>query len=157
MKHLLTIETRGDLIVVCRLFNVLRRKGVRLLTLVMSLAAEGYTLMALIEVSEANAEHLYHFLRRTEGVLHVTIYQNQTSEAATFVFVDGDTESHQAASVAKLLPGSKLVFASHGKALLEAHHSVGPVLNQPGVLPFACVRTTRRDAVDGQPSSRGGL
>ncbi|MGH9406298.1 MAG: hypothetical protein ACRD3D_10745 [Terriglobia bacterium] len=143
MKHLVTIETEGDLIVVCRLLNVLRRKGVELRTLVLSLGSEGYTMMALIDAPESDAEHLYHFLRRTEGVFHVTSYRHQASGTAAFVFVEGDAESRDVARVAALLPGSKLVFASDGKALFESAHSIAPALDYPGVLPFARVRTTR--------------
>ncbi|MGH9351531.1 MAG: hypothetical protein ACRD2G_05140 [Terriglobia bacterium] len=147
MKYLLTLETQDDLIVVCRLLNILRRKGARLLAFTMALAAEGYSLTALLETPDSGLDHLYHFLRRTEGVRHVTYYRQHESEPASFVFVEGEADSQGASRIAALLPGAKLVFASRGKALLETEHSAAAVSGQPGVLSFARVRTTRSEKV----------
>ncbi|MGH9396485.1 MAG: hypothetical protein ACRD18_06500 [Terriglobia bacterium] len=144
MKYLLTIETQDDLIVVCRLLNMLRRKGARLLTLVMSLTPEGYCLMALAEIKASEAEHMFHFLRRAEGVRHVTYYRHETEGAAAFILVDGEGESMDAARWATLLPGAKLIFSDHGKAFLEAPAS--GTAHPPGALPFARVRSTRSEA-----------
>ncbi|MGH9378015.1 MAG: hypothetical protein ACRD1I_04375 [Terriglobia bacterium] len=144
MKYLLTVETQDDLIVVCRLLNILRRKGVSLLTFVMSLVAEGYCLTALLETADAELDHLYHFLRRTEGVHHVTYYREHESEPAVF---EGEADSWDASSGKALLPGAKLVFASHGKSLLEAAHPSAAQSGQPGVLSFARVRTTHSEKV----------
>lgn len=144
MKYLLTIETQDDLIVVCRLLNILRRKGVRLLTFTMALVAEGYCLTALLEMVDAELDHLYHFLRRTEGVRHVTYYRQHESGAAGF---EGEVDARDALGGKALLPGAQLVFASHGKALLEAAHPAAMPSGQPGVLSFAPVRTTHEAPV----------
>jgi hypothetical protein len=71
MQRLFTIDTEGDLIVICRLINIFRRKGVKLTKLVMSSAPEGFRLAVLFEAAEAESEHLFNFLRRTEGVSHL--------------------------------------------------------------------------------------
>ncbi|HEV2419195.1 MAG TPA: hypothetical protein VGX94_15470 [Terriglobia bacterium] len=147
MKYLLTLETQDDLIVICRLLNIFRRKGVRLLTFTMALTAEGYNLTVLLETAGADLDHLYHFLRRTEGVRHVTYYRQHDSEPASFVFVEGEAGSQDASRIAALLPGAKLLFAGQGTALLEAEHSAAEVSRQPGVLSFARVRTTRGEKV----------
>ncbi|MGH9450239.1 MAG: hypothetical protein ACRD11_06805 [Terriglobia bacterium] len=144
MKYLLTIETRDDLIVVCRLLNMLRRKGARVLMLVMSLAPDGYCLMALAEIKESEAEHLFHFLRRAEGVRHVTYYRHEIESEAAFVLVDGQGESTDAARWATLLPGAKVIFSAHGKTFLEAPSN--GAAHPPGAMPFARVRSTRSDA-----------
>lgn len=144
MKYLLTIETLDDVIVICRLLNMLRRKGARVLTLVMSLTPEGYCLMALAEIKESQAEHLFHFLRRAEGVRHVTYYRHETGAAAAYILVDGEGGSIDAARWAERLPGAKLIFSGHGKAFLEA--PTGGIAHPPGALPFARVRSTRNEA-----------
>jgi acetolactate synthase regulatory subunit len=81
VKYLLNIEMQDDLIVVCRLVNIFRRKGVRVLQLTMSLTPEGYALEAFVEAQESGVENFYHFLRRTEGVRRVA--QRQPASAGS--------------------------------------------------------------------------
>jgi len=50
--------------------------------------------------------------------------------------------------ILKTFPGSKLIFASHGKFLLEVpaesrRQPTLPAFGIPEFLPFACVKTTR--------------
>ncbi len=148
MKWLFTIETENDLIVVCRLMNIFRRKGIRLLTLAMASAPEGYKLIVVAEAPEADIEHHYNFLRRTEGVQHVAYYRHEPSHSTSFVFIDGEPGSLDAERWQELFPGAKLIFASHGKALFETPSHPGPRVassetDQYKFLRFARVRTTR--------------
>ncbi|MGH9326541.1 MAG: hypothetical protein ACRD2B_07645 [Terriglobia bacterium] len=145
MKWLLTIETENDLIVVCRLMNIFRRKGLRLLMLAMAETAEGYSLMAVVETPAADGDHYYNFVRRTEGVRSVTCYRQQTTELASHVFVD--LPEGRPPEVARWEgSGARLIFATHGKMLYElpvganigAFASAGATL-----LPFTCAMTTR--------------
>jgi hypothetical protein len=71
MQRLFTIDTEGDLVVVCRLVNIFRRKGAKLANLVVSSTPEGFHIAALVEVAENEFEHFFNFIRRTEGVGHV--------------------------------------------------------------------------------------
>lgn len=148
MRYLLTIDVKDDLIVVCRLLNVLRRKGVRLETLTMALTGEGYGLTALLNTPDAELDHLYHFLRRTEGVEHVAYYrpsseggEESSKEPASFVLVEGDADAQR--RIQAELPGAQVVFAGHGRTLLEAGHTAAGLARLPGVHSFARVRTTR--------------
>ncbi len=147
MQWLVTLETVNDLISVCRLINIFRRKGLAIATLAMAARPEGFSLMAVVDSPEAEAEHIFNFLRRTEGVRHVTYYRHETSRDASFVFIDAEAETLGVEKVLRIFPESKLVFASHGKYLLEVPASSGrrPAadLGELGVLPFACVKTTR--------------
>ena len=148
MKYIMTLETADDLIVVCRLLNIFRRKGVRLHTLVLSLAAEASCLMVILEMPEHDVEHMFHFLRRTEGIRHVTYYRHQLSGPASFVFIDGHEESP---CVQGFGAGSRLIFASHGKALMEipagsAPQTVSLAFSGANMFPFARVRTTHDQA-----------
>jgi hypothetical protein len=148
MKWLFTIDTENDVIVLCRLMNIFRRKGIRLLTLAMSSAPEGYRLIVVAEAPEADVEHHFNFLRRTEGVQHVAYYRHESSHSASFVFVDGEPGSRDADRWQELFPGAKTIFASHGKALFEIPsypepHATGSETDQHKFLRFACVKTTR--------------
>jgi hypothetical protein len=149
MKWLFTIDTENDVIVLCRLMNIFRRKGIRLLTLAMSSAPEGYKLIVVAEAPEADVEHHFNFLRRTEGVQHVAYYRHEPSHSASFVFVDGDSELVDVARWREFFPDAKLIFASHGKALFEIPsypepHATGSETDRHKFLRFACVKTTRR-------------
>jgi acetolactate synthase regulatory subunit len=143
MQWLITLETEQDLIVTCRVINVFRRKGLKITTLAMAAQPHGFSMMAMLDSSEAEIDHLFNFLRRTEGVERVTYYRHQTSAAASFVFIDAD--SLPGAEVLKTFPGSKLVFASHGKYLLEVPAENRRPRGVPAfaALPLACVKTTR--------------
>lgn len=146
MKWLAALETDKDPITTCRLMNIFRRKGMKILTLALVAKPDGYSLMALLETAEGAVEHLFNFLRRTEGVEHVTCYRHEPSQNASFVFTDAAS-----ASISRFLeafPGSKLVFASQGKYLLEIPAESDLRRAKSGFeslefLPFACVKTTR--------------
>jgi len=148
MKWLFTIDTENDVIVLCRLMNIFRRKGIRLLNLAMSSAPEGYRLIVVAEAPEADVEHHFNFLRRTEGVQHVAYYRHEPSHSASFVFVDEDSELVEAARWREFFPDAKLIFASHGKALFEipSHPELTSISSEKDrckFLHFACVRTTQ--------------
>jgi len=104
--------------------------------------------MSVLESSEPDMDHLYNFLRGMEGVERVSYYQHQISADASFVFIDADADPSRVADVLKTFPGSELIFASHGKYLLEVPaesqwQAAAPVFGLPEILPFACVKTTR--------------
>jgi acetolactate synthase regulatory subunit len=148
MQWLITLETEQDLIVTCRLVNVFRRKGMKIATLALATRPNGFSMMAVLESAEPEVDHLFNFLRRTEGVEHVSYYRHQTSEDAAFVFIAADADASRVADILKTFPGSKLIFASHGKYLLEVpaegrRQTAMPVFGLPEILPFACVKTTR--------------
>jgi acetolactate synthase regulatory subunit len=148
MQWLITLDTDNDSITLCRLMNTFRRKGLKIATLAVSSRPGGYTLMAVVDSPESEVEHIFHLLRCTEGVQHVTYYQHEPSADASFLFVDSDSGTSSIAQILAAFPGSRLIFASHGKYLLEIPTeirprsvSVGP--GEPAYLPFARVKTTR--------------
>lgn len=150
MKWLLALETEKDLIIACRLVNIFRRKGAKIDSLALVSGTENHCMMAVLETAEADIEHMFHFLRRMDGVQHVSYYRHEPSAHASFVFVDAGTASEaiSAERFADIFPGARLIFASNGKFLLEVPGaSVGrpalPESGRPEVIPFACVRTTR--------------
>jgi hypothetical protein len=147
MQWLVTLETENDLISACRLMNIFRRKGLKITTLAMAGRPAGFSLMAVADSPEADADHIFNLLRRTEGVRHVTYYRHETSRDASFVFIDADADTSRVARIVETFPGSKLIFASHGKYLLEvpAESRLPAVqaFGEPEFLPFACVKTTR--------------
>ena len=147
MQWLMALETNSDPISTCRLMNIFRRKGVGVVTLTLAARPEGFSLMALVETPEADVEHLFNFLRRTEGVDHVTYYRHEPSGNASFVFIDEDPTASNLARFLQTFPESKLIFASHGKYLLEvpADRRPRPATADSGELqfvPFARVKTT---------------
>ena len=147
MQWLITLETEQDLIVTCRLMNIFRRKGLKIVTLAMAARPNLFSMMAVLESPEADVEHIFNFLRRTEGVERVTYYRHETSDAAAFIFIDAEADPSRVADILKTFPMSKLIFASHGKYLLEVPAEsrgriAAPVYGVPEILPFACVRTT---------------
>ena len=148
MQWLITLETEQDLIVTCRLMNVFRRKGLKITTLAMAARPQGFSMMAVLNSPESDIDHLFNLLRRTEGVERVSYYQHQTSADVSFVFIDADADTSRVGDVLKTFPGSKLIFASHGKYLLEVpaesrRQPAAPALGLTGFLPFACVKSTR--------------
>jgi hypothetical protein len=158
MQWLITLETEQDLIVTCRLMNVFRRKGLKITTLAMASRPNGFSMMAMLDSPESDIDHLFNFLRRMEGVERVTYYQHQTSADASFVFVDAEADNVRVAEVLNTFPGSKLIFAGHGKYLLEVpaesrRRPAAPAFGIPEVLPLACVKTTRTTA---HPAMVGG-
>ncbi|MGH9352148.1 MAG: hypothetical protein ACRD2G_08320, partial [Terriglobia bacterium] len=134
-----------DIIVACRLMNIFRRKGVRLLTLSMVEAPDGFCIMAMVEAPESEWEHHYHFIRRTEGVRHVTWYRDEPSgTAAQYVFINLERGGARNGHWADVLPGGRVVLACQGKALLEAPPGsdlrAHPI---PGAHYLSPVRSTR--------------
>lgn len=151
MQWLITLETERDLIVVCRIMNILRRKGLNVATLALAARSAGFSLMTVVESADTEVDHIFNYLRRTEGVQHVTCYRHEPSQDASFVFIDGDADNSRIARVLEAFPGSHLIFASHGKYLLEVpadsnRQALTRGFAEPEVLPFACVRTTRNVA-----------
>ena len=79
MRWLLALETEKDPIAICRLMNIFRRKGVSILKLELTSLATSFALSALVETRDSDVPHLFHFLRRTEGVREVTCYRHEPS------------------------------------------------------------------------------
>lgn len=148
MQWLITLETEHDLIAVCRVMNIFRRKGLNVATLTLAARPAGFSLMAVVESADAEVDHIFNFLRRTEGVQHVSYYRHEPSQDASFVFIDTDVDNSRVGRVLEAFPGSHLIFASHGKYLLEVpadshRRALTQGFAEPAILPFACVRTTR--------------
>ena len=148
MRWLVALETNDDPISTCRLVNIFRRKATKIVTLAMAARPAGFSVVALVETPEAEVEHIFNFLRRTEGVRHVTYYRHEPAGDASFVFIDSDVNSSSASRFLQTFPESKLVFASQGKYLLEVPaekrwRSFAWGSGQPEFLPFARVKTTR--------------
>jgi hypothetical protein len=147
MQWLVTIETEHDMIAVCRLMNIFRRKGMKIATFALVTRPAGFSLMAVVETPETEVGHLFNYLRRTEGVQHVSAYRHTLAADADYVLIDVDPNSSSVARILGTFPKSKLIFASHGKYLLEI-----PSASQQGlvdcadaeVLPLARVLTTQR-------------
>lgn len=148
MQWLLTLETENDPIPACRILNVFRRKGVKIETVTLAAQADGFTLMALIQTPEAFVDHLFNFLRRMEGIRHVTYYRHEPLADASFVFIDSVEDSSNAARFLQAFSDSRLIFASHGKYLFEVPAESRPLefaadWSGTEALPFARVKTTR--------------
>ncbi len=146
MQWTLALEIDEDPITACRLMNIFRRKGVKLSALAMVAGESGFSLTAVVETPEGDVKHLFHFLRRTEGVHHATCFQHEPSAKACHIFVDAGADHSRAARILGLSPRSKLIFASGGKYLIELPaeeraHDAG--FAGPGELQYAPVMTTR--------------
>ena len=147
MKWLVSLETENDPIVACRLMNIFRRKGLKIGTLTLASQAAGYSLMALVESPEAEAEHIFNFLRCTAGVHHVEYFRHQPTADASFIFIDGAEDASSATQVLEAFPGARLLFAGQGKYLLEVPADSGKPranLADSGFMTFARVRSTRQ-------------
>src|SRR5208337_4613594 len=107
------------MISICRVMNIFRRKNLKITTLAMTSRPAGFSLMGVVESAEADIDYLFNFLRRTEGVLHVACYRHESFPDASFVFIDSEVDNSSVHQVLKAFPESKLIFASHGKYLLE--------------------------------------
>lgn len=150
MQWLMALETNEDPISTCRLMNIFRRKGVKIATLAMAARPAGFSIIALVETPETEVEHIFNFLRRTEGVHNITYYRHEPAGNASFIFIDSDEDSTSVTRFLETVPESKLVFASHGKYLLEIPaekfpRSTSAAFGRPEFLPFARVRTSRSD------------
>lgn len=150
MQWIVALEAENNPIVLGRLLNALRRKGVVINTLTLGTRATELSLMALVESPEETVEHVFNFLRKMESVRDVTYYRRESTGMASFIFIEtGDN-----AAVAKILanfPLSKLVFASQGKYLVEIGEKRGAASHatlaaEPGFLSFARVRTSSSTA-----------
>ncbi len=146
MQWLVALETDNDPISTCRLMNIFRRKRVRIMTLALAAVPTGLSLMVVVETPEAEVEHIFNFLRRTEGVQHVTCYRHEHSADASYIFINADADSSSPTRILESFPESKLIFASQGKYLLEVpmeSRSAVSCFGEPEFLPFARVKTTR--------------
>jgi len=147
MQWLVTLEIDSDLITACRLMNTFRRKKLKVSTLAMASRPSGYSVVAVVETPESEVEHIYNFLRRMEGVQDVTYYRHEPSGDASFVFIDADVDSSNISRFLQAFPESRLIFASHGKYLLEIPgdrktHSAGLGFGKQEILPFTRVKTS---------------
>jgi hypothetical protein len=127
--------------------NDFRRKGLKIASLAMAGRPQGFSMMAVLDSPEADIDHLFHYLRGVEGVEHVSYYQHHTSADASFVFVDGGADAARISEVMHSFPQSKIVFASHGKYLLEVpvdgrRQAIMPQLGLPEFRPYAFVKST---------------
>jgi len=148
MQWLITLDTEQDLIVTCRIVNVFRRKGMKITTLAMAARPRGFSMMAVLDSPESDIDHLFNFLRRTEGVERVSYYQHQTSADASFVFIDAGADTARVAEILSTFPGASLIFASHGKYLLEVPAEIrrrpaAAIIDLPVILPFARVKSAQ--------------
>jgi acetolactate synthase regulatory subunit len=149
MQWLLTLESDRDPIVLCRLMNIFRRKGVEIETMALGAKPEAYSLMALVDSPESDVDHIFNFLRRTDGVQGVTYYQHEPSQDATFIFVESAEDSENLKRIQGAFPGCKVIFASHGKYLVEVPSGASPGtqipgLGAPGFLPLSRVRASQQ-------------
>lgn len=148
MQWLLTLESDRDPIVLCRLISIFRRKGLEIETMALGTKPGAYSLMALAESTEPEVDHIFNFLRRTDGVQHVSFYRHEPSQDATFIFVDSAESSENFKRIQNIFPESKVIFASHGKYLVEAPSgaSVGMQtgMDAPAFIPLSRVRTSQQ-------------
>jgi hypothetical protein len=119
VKWLFTIDTENDLIVFCRLVNIFRRKGLNISWMSIGALSGAYRIIAVFQGSADEIDHIFHFVRRTEGVCHVAYYREGGTGPASFVFSDGEGEAPEAARWPDIFPGARLAFAGQGKLLLE--------------------------------------
>ncbi len=145
MEWLVALEAENNPIVLGRLLNAFRRKGVEIKTLTLGTRTAELSLMALVDSPEESVEHILHFLRVMVGVREVACYRHEPSGKASFIFMETDDHS----SVAKVLadfPLSRLIFASQGRYLVEVGEKgcrAGDhaLVSGADFLPFARVRT----------------
>ncbi len=134
MKWLFTIDTEEDLIVFCRLINIFRRKGVKISWMSTAALSGAYRILAVFQGHPGEMDHIFNFIRRTEGVLHVAYYQEGGADAASFVFADGKMEALGTARWPDLFPQARVAFAGQGSLLLEI---------PPGSAPEAALSTSQ--------------
>lgn len=149
MQWLLTLECDRDPIVLCRLMNTFRRKGLEIETMALSAKPEAYSMMAVVGTARTDIDHIFNFLRRTDGVKDVTFYQHEPAQAASFIFVESAANPENIARIREAFPECKVIFASHGKYLVEVPTGVPsgtqiPGLDRPGFLPLSQVRTSKQ-------------
>ena len=150
MQWLVTLETDNDMIAACRLLNIFRRKEVKIGTFALATRPAGFSIMAVVETAETEVAHLFNYLRRTAGVQHVSCYRHTPAANACYVLIDADPHSSSVTRILETFPHSKLIFASHGKYLLEipaeSQHEVLAESADTDILPLARVMSTRNAA-----------
>jgi hypothetical protein len=92
MHCLMTLETTKDLITTCRLLNILRRKGVSVVKLVVAARPEGFLVRALVDGAAEKVEHIFNLLRCTPAIRHVTCHPCDQCGDRPFTFVDGGAD-----------------------------------------------------------------
>lgn len=150
MQWLLTLESERDPIVLCRLINIFRRKGLAIETMALASKPEGYSSIAVVNTPGAEIDHIFNFLRRTEGVSNVACYRHEPSAAASFLFVESNAHPENINRILEAFPESKIIFASHGKYLFEvcSASQLPPDiagLGEPGFLPLSRFKTSRQN------------
>jgi acetolactate synthase regulatory subunit len=151
MQWLLTLETERDPIVICRLMNIFRRKGLSIETMALAAKPEGYSCITVVDTPGTEIDHIFNYLRSTEGVFNVACYRHEPTSAASYVFVESTANPESVSRILETLPGSKVIFASHGKYLFEIR-SEGHLppsisgLGEPGFLPLSRVKTSRQSS-----------
>ncbi len=146
MQWLLTLESDRDPILLCRLMNIFRRKGLEIETLTLTANPESYSLMAVVDSAHADADHVFNFLRQTEGVRGVTFYQHEPSQAASFIYVESAAHPENIKRIQEVFPECKVIFSSHGKYLVEVPSGSGTQvqgLDDPGFLPLSRMKTSQ--------------
>ena len=167
MQWLLALEMDIDPIAFCRLMNTFRRKSVSLVTLSLTASGSRASMLAVVETPETEVEHLFHFLRRTEGVEQVASYLPSTyprsvacegpeaDAGSSYVFINAQPESLSPARLSALFPRSNLLFASECRWLLEIPAASrsriaaagGPSLEGLEFMHLTCAMTTRSQSV----------
>jgi acetolactate synthase small subunit len=147
MQWLLTLECDRDPIVLCGLMNIFRRKGLEIENLALGAMPESYSLMAVVDSPEGDVDHIFNFLRRTDGVLGVTYYQHERTQDASFIFVESAENSENLKLIQEAFPECRVIFASHGKYLVEVPSGTSkgaqiPGLGAPGFLPLSRMKTS---------------
>ena len=89
MQWFLELETEKDPISICRLMNIFRRKGVNIVALSLEAGPAEFSMKALVETAEFEVAHIFNFLRRTEGVRHVTCYRHESAADVSVTAKDG--------------------------------------------------------------------
>jgi hypothetical protein len=110
----------SDPIALCRLTDIFRRKGIKLVTLAATSGPATLSLMTVVECPEDRMTHMFHFLRKTPEICRVAYYRHEESEAASFVFLSArDPSTEMTESLLPTFPGTRLIFANRGHYLLE--------------------------------------
>src|SRR2546425_2836283 len=148
MQGLTVLETENAPTPACRLINIYRHKGLKIVTLGLAAKAEAFSMVALVETREPEVDHIFNFLRGTEEVRDVTCYRHETSGEPSYVFADTDADASSVKRILQAFPDARLIFAIQGKHFFEVPAGGGSgwaALNHgaPGILPFARFRVAR--------------
>lgn len=119
MQWLIELQTNDDPISTCRLLNIFRRKGLKLEALAMARRPGAFGLTAVVDFAESELGHIFSYLRRTEGVLGVNCYRQDSPAEASFVLVSADSDDASTGLVLDAFADAKLIFATQGTCLLE--------------------------------------